>query len=304
VTALEERLGSDKASRVLAILAQLPVEPNQFSDEAAFALADNDEELIFSLVGYSLIQPVGERYSLRRVVADYSLQQHQPDSVSAGKIVSYFSPFAIEHASSYRTLDLETANLDAALTLAATHNLDSSLIDTVIALYPFWQSRGLMDQAKRHFDAAEARLENAAPTQRAELYTNRVRLALTLGDIEEAESYVSKGISVLETLPDSILKAHLLTLQAQIAHMQGETVEARTLCKTALGIAEQKQDAERISVISKNLGLLDDEAGEAESARHFYRRALETAKKLVLRALRATFTSTSVHSKSIRVISL
>lgn len=234
------------------------------------------------LCNFSLLLPTqADRYQLHPLLRTFSRDQLMADSVHS-RLKDYFLTFVQENASEYHAIDLEIENILSALSSATP----SQFTAIVQALYPYWQTRGLYQQATQYLQQAE---------QLGRSQSNTISLAYTLahlghiahkkGDAEQAKGYYQEVISLVKQ--DSANKpepttAHNLVSEVEaklgaITFRQGNLEQAEQHYQAVLHIAQQQCNKRQEAAMLTNIGLVKAAQGEPQLAEQQYQQALTLA---------------------------
>ncbi len=195
-----------QALRALAILAP---KPNTFSEAVALFIANVSTKVLNELEDSGLLEVSGtNRYSLHQTIADYACLD-APDPRAEQRLVLYNRDFVLTHGKDYARVERAEANIRTALSLAMKHEMHKPFIESVLALAPFWEARGLYDLAKTHLQHALAihqlvthssKEDVVLPSQefdnllKARLHLALGRIAERCGTLEFAEHHYDAGI--------------------------------------------------------------------------------------------------------------
>lgn len=251
------QLLTDEERRVLAILSAFH---DGFAIAAAEQVADTDVPLLQALTRKSLIQrqhislsflyaPDGETETvlrfymhalLRRFVAD-KLAANPPQHAKAkAALTAYYLQFAQSHASTYKMLEPEWANLLDGMSNAANAQDWPTVLAYANALAEPWYIRGRYTDARTAYrwacEAAE-RLGDERALVKCLAYWGRA--CVRQGDYAEAETYFERGLKIgtREMDPHSI--SLILYEQAQRAIEQGAYVKANEDLDECIDIGEE-----------------------------------------------------------------
>lgn len=251
------QLLTDEERRVLAILSAFN---DGFAIAAAEQVADTDVPLLQALTRKSLIQSQhislsflygadGETETmlrfymhalLRRFVAD-KLAANPPQQTKAkATLTAYYLQFAQSHASTYKVLEPEWANLLDGMSNAANAQDWPTVLAYANALAEPWYIRGRYTDARTAYrwacEAAE-RLGDERALVKCLAYWGRA--CVRQGDYAEAEGYFERGRTIGTRKMDPHSISLILYEQAQRAIEQGAYVKANENLDVCIDIGEE-----------------------------------------------------------------
>lgn len=254
------QLLTDEERRVLAILSAFQ---DGFAIAAAEQVADTDVPLLQALTRKSLIQrqhislsflyaPDGETETvlrfymhalLRRFVAD-KLAANPPQQTKAkATLTAYYLQFAQSHASTYKMLEPEWANLLDGMSNAANAQDWPTVLAYANALAEPWYIRGRYADARTAYrwacEAAE-RLGDERALVKCLAYWGRA--CVRQGDYAEAETYFERGRTIGTRKMDPHSISLILYEQAQRTIEQGAYVKANENLDVCIDIGEELND--------------------------------------------------------------
>lgn len=254
------QLLTDEERRVLAILSAFH---DGFAIAAAEQVADTDVPLLQALTRKSLIQRQhislsflygadGETETvlrfymhalLRRFVAD-KLAANPPQQAKAkAALTAYYLQFAQSHASTYKVLEPEWANLLDGMSNAANAQDWPTVLANANALAEPWYIRGRYTDARTAYrwacEAAE-RLGDERALVKCLAYWGRA--CVRQGDYAEAETYFERGLKIGTRKMDPHSISLILYEQAQRAIEQGAYVKANENLDVCIDIGEELND--------------------------------------------------------------
>lgn len=254
------QLLTDEERRVLAILSAFH---DGFAIAAAEQVADTDVPLLQALTRKSLIQRQhislsfvygadGETETvlrfymhalLRRFVAD-KLAANPPQQAKAkAALTAYYLQFAQSHASTYKMLEPEWANLLDGMSNAANAQYWPTVLAYANALAEPWDTRGRYTDARTGFrwacEAAE-RLGNERALVKCLAYWGRA--CVRQGAHTEAQNLFSKAESKAIRLYDAVSIGQILFEKAESATEQGLYELSNDFLDKYIEICEELKD--------------------------------------------------------------
>ncbi|VAW33054.1 hypothetical protein MNBD_CHLOROFLEXI01-489, partial [hydrothermal vent metagenome] len=267
---------------------------DDFSSEAAAAVADMSHELgqdyLRKLYALSLLQAGREtavdqpnRYRLHLLLRDYAGEQLGDETAVQQRLIYYFAAFVPAHSHDFATLDLEQKNVLTALQLARALGQTSDFVTGVLAIYLFWEAKGLYGLAADYLRKMETAcpLEGAGavspqtdPMIRLKFHHYRGRLAQRLGEYIEAEARYETALALARTLQTEAHLSHLLRALGVLAARRGDYVLADSYYKEGLALAKALGHGGIVSNFLRGLGVQAYMRGDFAQAEAFYEEGL------------------------------
>lgn len=268
-----------QTSQTLHELAVFPPRPNSFSEEAALAVTACTVEMLDLLTDTGLLESSGsDRYSLHQTIADYSRLQ-LTTTTAQERLVVYSMIFVEAHRKEYETLELESANILAALEMANELACSTELIRMACAFAPFLLSRGLYQLTELHiqraYTAAQAHADYAGLAHTL-LYLGE--MTRKQGQYEQAEIYLQEGLGYARQIDDHDRICALLTILGTVRWKSGDYRQAETYLQEGLTLARELGYAERIGGLLEILGSVAMRQGDYRQSETYLQEALEQAK--------------------------
>jgi tetratricopeptide (TPR) repeat protein len=164
------------------------------------------EDRLQELVQLSLLRVEGHRrYRQHALLATFAQEKLGDEPASKEQYVSYFSGFAEAYANSYKTLQPEWGNLDAAVKFAEATQQWGAVLGLTAVLKDAWFARGLFEQAREAFEIAfhaAVRLEDEPQLARNWLWWGLA--CLEQGDQTEARKWLQQALDLYDELEDDI----------------------------------------------------------------------------------------------------
>ncbi len=294
VIALSTQHLSPEARQALRALAILAPKPSTFSEGVALIVADVSTMVLNELEDSGLLEVSGtNRYSLHQTIADYACLD-TPDSGAEQRLILYNKDFLQTHGKDYARVERAATNIRTALHLAMKHEMHKPYIESVLALAPFLEARGLYDLAEKHLHHALAVHPLIAHSKEnilspAQEFDNllEARLQLALGRIAErrgmliaAEHYYEEGIKLARQYNNSELLCTLLANQGETALNHSNYIDARQFSEEGLMIARATNDAWQTTALLRILGEAVDGLGEFQHGDQLYLEGLAIARTI------------------------
>ncbi len=282
------------------LFRRLAVFAGGFTQEAAHAVCSGDGpatgdrlRVLTALVDKSLVQarpdPNGEtRFSMLETVREFAAERlvESGERVAlATRHAGYFSELAQSaepHLTSgsrevwLRQLDIEAANLRAALAWSASGGDPCAGLRLAGVLGWFWIMRGYVAEASR-WAAFFLRRETEAceAGDRAGALYAAAALAWKRGEHATARRYAEESVALRRALGDARRLALSLAMAGLVATSQGDLKVARALHEEALSLSRERDDDWGIAYALSNLGDALLQKGDLATARRLYDEGLE-----------------------------
>ncbi len=237
------------------------------------------EDGLRRLCGFSLVQ-VGKngRFQLHPLLQTYS-REHQPDDLPT-RYVCYFTRYLTQQTPSYTELDSEIGNVLASLEAAIATGLQTQLVASVLALYPYLQNRGQLTVAYEWGYRAISIARNLQNTPGLMNLLHQVGyVAMKKGDSGQAQTYYQEALVLARQVTDTQQMGELLMKLGALAHRRGQFEEARQFYLEALPHARAIESYTQIASLLTNLGLLAAVQGDLATATPYYEEALPLARQ-------------------------
>src|SRR5258708_19175512 len=264
----------------LHALAVFPPRPNGFSEDAALFVAACQVEILDQLTDAGLLEITrADRYSLHQTIADYA-RFYLSDATVHQRFIIYMTTVVKRHQKNYELLEIESANILAALDAAIELDRHAEQICMICAFAPFLLARSLYNIAERHLQHA------STITLEQNNQHTLARVLLYLGDMawkrrqsEQAEKYLCEGLGHARTLLDNELVCEFLAKLGTIRWKSGNYLEAETFLREGLSLARQTGNVENASEILSILGSVAMRQGHYAQAEVFLREGLSLARQ-------------------------
>jgi tetratricopeptide (TPR) repeat protein/transcriptional regulator with XRE-family HTH domain len=256
-----------------------------FSPEAAAHVAGLESEaaadLLRALYALSLLQVARPgRYRLHPLLRDLALENPAGDATN--RMAEFFALYAETHRDDLPGLDLEIANLLAALETAFELDLDEYLVRGAGALGAYFDVRGLYAQAGRHLEraiqAAAARGDLAA---QAALLCGLGLALIHAGDLTGAEERLLQGLEVTrraETLEETA--ALIIGYLGLAAYFRGDYDDMEKYLLESLPLARAMRQDGTVCRILDGLNEAAQRRGDYGAAEAYCREGLALARRL------------------------
>ncbi|MBX3055857.1 MAG: tetratricopeptide repeat protein [Anaerolineae bacterium] len=247
------------------------------------------EDGLRQLYSLSLVQRGGHgRYQLHPLLQDFSREKCEiPDLPQ--RYAHYFTTYAQENAGDMPAFQREIGHILAAVQWANQCGLDTAVVRSVLALYPYLQRQGQLAQCRDLLLLAQpAARRDPDQAVAAQILHHLGYTAMKLGEPNQAESYYQEALILAQTGSDQRQAAEILLKLGALAYRRGQLADARHFYQEALPLASAEQSRELVASLLTNLGLVAASEGDAATAIIHYEEALAQVRTLDNRALLIT----------------
>jgi tetratricopeptide (TPR) repeat protein/transcriptional regulator with XRE-family HTH domain len=280
IIAVTDQQLSDEARKALYALSVLPSKPDNFSEEAAVAVAGCSLDAIDDLVDSGLLESSSDaRYMLHQTIADYARLQQQ-GSAPGVRLIQYAHEFVEQHRTDYEHLDIESGVITAALETANALDLKEELVRNVCEFAPFLLMRGNYSLAKQHVERAyTAAIATDDKYGIANTLLYRGLIEQKQGNYGQAETHLQEGLTLAREV-NAPTRIDALLYLGQTEQKQGNYDLAETYFQEGLVLARRISDEERISAILQDLGWVTQKRGDYTQAETYLQEGLTLARKI------------------------
>ncbi len=256
-----------------------------FSAQLAAELAERPSEQVEDglrrLFSASLVQAGRNgRYRLHPLLRDYtSSLEHDPNL--RHRFIRLFLAYAQSRADDHIALEQENSNIFAALTMVQESEAAADYVNSVIALFPFWQSQGYLEKAQPYLQQAESAARRQSYQKGLMLVLHHQGFtAMKQGQPEQAELYYQEALDLARQSHDINETSALLLKLGALAHRRGQYEDAATFYNESLSLARDLGDENRAAGLLINLGLVAAVQGQVSEAAAYYEEALALVKAI------------------------
>jgi tetratricopeptide (TPR) repeat protein len=286
----------EKSRAALRALSAFPPKPNTFSEEAALAVAECGTSILDALVDEGLIENRGARYSLHQTICDFARRKNENDELRKNIYARMLSHYTqkLEASGAYEfSPDVDLSNIIAALDAAREHSLNAQFIRGVTAVFPYLESRGILDEAHRHLERAqELAMILGDEVAAAKVLRDLGRVERRRGKFDAAQRLFDEARAKIIHATDpttAFTHATILLNQCTLANDRGERERAETIGQDALSLARELDDPKLISAILTQLAAasgfradFDRSKGQLDEALRFAQRANDKPSECLL----------------------
>jgi predicted ATPase/DNA-binding CsgD family transcriptional regulator len=266
---------------------------------------DSAFESVVSLVDKSLVRQepwegeswVGEpRFSLLETIRGFALEQliasdeeHAVREAHAEWCLSLaeenrLTPYLPSGQQGLRRLEVEHANLRAALDWFDRRGDHDRLLRMATALGRFWLLHGHFEEGRSWLERALGDTERGGPLARARAQFELGQIDCMRGDRERGEALIEQSINVSRSHGDVMLLTSALITKSRSLIAREEYDQAESLLREALrlvaDIADPAVAASAAVRAEAHLGVVAHERGDLTTARTWHERALHSYREL------------------------
>jgi predicted ATPase len=286
------------------MLAFLSVLRNGFSDDAAVAVAHASPDDLVALADKSLLRRAGSRNTLHELVRRFAAEQLAITGQAPVARVAQldwcvaYAEAAEPHLTGaaqqewLEQLEVEHANLRAALAYAIEHAHTDAALRLVAALVRFWWMHGHVREGRGWIEQALA-LEGGSIPARARALHAGGSLAGQMGDLAVAVRLLEQSLALERTVGRPAELVRVLNNLAFLYLNHAEYAAAETLLAEALALDQARGDAH---------GVAFDYGGLAQIA--FFRSDYVRASELWLTSLAGHRRAGDRHSVAVTLLNL
>ena len=253
-----------------SLVRQEPWERESWVGEPRFSMLE-------TIRGFALDQLIGsgEEDAVRSAHADWCV------SLAEGILLSTFLPGGHQEL---RRLEVEHANLRAALTWLERQGDYERLLHLATALGRFWFLHGHYDEGRSWLERAFNNAQGVAALAQAQAHFELGQLHYLQGERERGAALLELSVDVLRAHDDVLRLTGALIWTAWSAIFRGDYDQAERDLEEAIGRAATIPDpmvaASATSRVLSNLGVVAHERGDLATARARHERALQTCREL------------------------
>ena len=243
-------------------------------------------DTLASLVDKSLLRGSGDRFAMLELLREYAAELGVSLEVKQAHLAHYLTlvesapPNQLAAAERLDRLELEHANLRAALAFAIEQRDRASAVRLAAALSGFWNIHGYLVEGRGVYEAVLA-LDGEAPLQAVQKCQNGLGIMLAeLGEFAAAEDAFTRALELARELDDPVRVGAALSNLGNLAQFRGDIAEARRLITAAIdSYAGTGQERNR-AITTSNLGIVEFRDGDLVEADRVLRVALALAREI------------------------
>jgi len=180
----------------------------------------------------------------------------------------------------FERLDVEQANLRAALERAIRGPDDQLALRLSSSLWRFWWSVGSAREGRGWVEQALAIQDPSPPDLRARALYAGGELSEALADYDQANSWYEEALRLRQESGDGAGVAEVLNGMGLIARNRGELDRAEELHERALSILQRTEQRRAIASTLNNLGAVAYVRGDIEQTDSYWNQALDVVRAI------------------------
>jgi predicted ATPase/transcriptional regulator with XRE-family HTH domain len=244
-------------------------------------------ESIAVLVDHSLLQRQTDllgrsRYVMLECIRSYAMNQltmhNEVDTFRQRHAVYYSHAFSdlmpdrwdSAHHRWVLMVDIEYANLRAALEWSSSTEAIDVAGHLAVALESYWVTRGMFDEGRYWFATLLAHSNRLPDPLQVKLLASAGEIAFQQSDYQKARDYFAQSFSLFRMYSDERQTARVVNRLGWIAIRQIDYSTAERYFRTAFELSEAKNDRHGSATALANLGWTARERGELEQAYQFH----------------------------------
>jgi len=220
----------DGAKTALGALSVLPTAPESFSEEAALAITNSEQEVLDQLVNGGLLEPIEQSsFRIHPIIADYA-QYHLKENEPQIRLVRYMEKMCVDHKTNIALLEREYSTLLAGLNTASMLKMHKELLQGVFALIPLMRTHGETRQADHYLrKALHIAIEQQDQALCQKILFQLATFAQLRQDRTQSTTYQSLGQTLEEQQENQdFATSHLIKIQKMVKE-QADTPRHYTL---------------------------------------------------------------------------
>jgi predicted ATPase/DNA-binding SARP family transcriptional activator len=249
-------------------------------------------DALAALVDASLLRQRGDaepRFGMLGTLREYALEQlaaSGEEELLRRRHARFFLRFARElepglegpdQAELLERLELEHANLRAALAAAAASGDGETAVGLAAALRRFWHVRGHVDEGLRALESVADAFPDAPAADRAKVLNGAGIVLGERGDYAAARARFEQALEAARGVGDPSRVARALSNLGNISLQEGDLGRAHELYTESLELAEREGDVIGLALSLENVGLVELARGERDRAIATFERGLAAA---------------------------
>ena len=185
-----------------------------------------------------------------------------------------------EQTEALTLLDVEQANLAAALATFRLTNAAEHELRLVTALWRYWQVRGRTSEARANLEQALSRGKGAAGLLRMRALHGTAILADSQGDYDASTTLAGECVTLARALDDHVFEAKAYRILSSAATERGAFDDAAAMLLRASELQADERDARERAFTLINLGNVELNRKRFGECEHFSRQSVELLRKL------------------------
>ena len=268
------------------LFVRLAVFSGGASLEAIEEVCGGGLDALASLVDKSLLRSSGDRFTMLELLREYAAEIGVPLVVRRAHLAHYLAlaesaqPNQLVAAERLDRLELEHANLRAALAFAVEQHDRESAVRLAAGLTAFWNIHGYLVEGRGVFEAVLA-LDGDAPLLALQQCENGLGIMLAeLGEFDAAQDAFTRALELARELDDPVRVGTTLSNLCNLAQFRGDIAEARRLITAAIDSYSGAEQERNHVIAMSNLGSIEFRDGDLVEADRVFRIALTLAREI------------------------
>jgi predicted ATPase len=264
-----------------------------FDRESARTVAGATLPILASLVTQALVVRRGERFDLHPLIHKYAAEKLAGDATAEDEARRRHATWALDLAATafarrntvdggrwLDRLDLEHANLRAALMWADAAGEATTLAGLTNALESFWVRRGYHAEALQWFGALRRHAPALDASEVARSLRSHAFVAILSGAYDVAADLLGASLGIARDIGDGALESRVRSHMGILAVYRERYVDAARHYADALAIARSLNERDTIARLQNNLGDVARFRGDLTEARRHYVESLTAVRAL------------------------
>jgi predicted ATPase/DNA-binding SARP family transcriptional activator len=270
--------------------ARLAVFAGGSTHDAAAQVCDAGLETLESLVGKSLLQRGGDRFTMLETIREYAGEQLEASGEAepvARRLAEWLCECAEAFAEQWRErgdisalsgLEGELENIRVAIRAALAWSEDPLALRLTAALAGFWRASGRQAEGLRWTVEALEQSERAPAADRAQGLHAAAVLATLAADSSLGRAFGEQALGLHRAAGDAQRMAEVLPWLANAHQQAGDAERARSLHAESIAVQEQLGNPAQFARALRWAAEDELELGDAARAIDLFERALELAR--------------------------
>jgi predicted ATPase/Flp pilus assembly protein TadD len=189
-----------------------------------------------------------------------------------------------DRSSALDRLDVEYANLQAALTWAIEASRPDDGLMLAGRMWKFWQYRSRFTEGRRWLDRLLKATGDEPTEERMVGLEAAGVLAWNQGDLAEAEALLERALAIATEQGDKAGQGRSLNNLGNVRNLMGDLNRAAALFGESLELARTLGDRQQEALLLNNLALIDMDRGDLDTAKARLEESLMLKQRLGIRA--------------------
>ncbi|MDP6716439.1 MAG: tetratricopeptide repeat protein, partial [SAR202 cluster bacterium] len=274
----------EEAVNAFHALGAFASKPESFDLDAAVAVAGVNAQTLDLLNSRSLMEKIGERFSLHQTLAD--LARQKMPSEASNRHWDHYLALINENREDWQRIESEYPQIKWAWGKAEK---SERLLDMIYALRIYRVRRGLWHDELDWSNIGLKIFEEHGMRGRSATLLNNIGMAYdSLGQQDKALEFFNQALPVIHEEGNRTGLAVTLNNIAGVYFAQGRQEQGLEFLNQALGIREEAGDRAGVATTLNNIGMAHSSLGRQEKALEFFEKALPIRREVGDRAGLAT----------------